>query len=267
MVVAGRRGGGAVTASRARHVLTPEHVEVRLVPAGPGSRFLALIVDSTFALAISAALYRLLVPELSGGIGYAVWATLNFVLGWGYHVYFETARRGQSPGKRLLGLRVVDGRGLPLALEQSFVRNVIRVLDLAPVFYGLGAAAIGVDRHRRRLGDLAADTMVVRESAMEAETASIARAPQFNSLRTPRVIRAIRHRISLEERELLLALSLRSGGLTPQARFDLFEAVAAHYRQKLELPEMGLSGENLVRGLVGVLFWDRRASSRPRRTA
>jgi uncharacterized RDD family membrane protein YckC len=256
-----------MTESRARFVVTPEQVEVRLVPAGPGSRFLALIVDSTFALAISSALYNLIVPTVSGGIGYAIWATLNFVLAWGYHVYFETARRGQSPGKRLLGLRVVDGRGLPLAVEQSFVRNVIRVLDLAPVFYGVGAAAMGADRHRRRLGDLAADTMVVRESRALSEAATIARAPEHNSLRTPRVIRAVRHRIGLEERELLLALSLRAASLTPQARFDLFEDMAAHYRRKLELPEMGLSGENLVRGLIGVLFWDRRAQGRARARA
>jgi uncharacterized RDD family membrane protein YckC len=253
-----------VTTGRERYVLTPEHVEVRLVPAGPGSRFLALIVDSTLAMAVSSVLYWLLVPTLSGGVGYAVWATASFVLIWGYHVYFETARRGQSPGKALLGLRVVDGRGLPLALEQSFVRNVLRVLDLLPLFYGLGAAAIAIDRHRRRLGDLAADTMVVRESRTFAEAATLARAPQFNSLRTPRVIRAIRHRIGLEERELLLTLSLRAASLTPKARFDLFEDVAAHYRRKLELPELGISGENLVRGLTGVLFWDRRASSSPR---
>jgi uncharacterized RDD family membrane protein YckC len=253
-----------VTASRARFVLTPEHVEVRLVPAGPGSRFLALVVDSSFAIALSSALYQLLVPTLSRGIGYALWATLNFVLSWGYHVYFETARGGQSPGKRLLGLRVVDGRGLPLAVEQSFVRNVVRVLDLAPLFYGVGAVAMVADRHRRRLGDLAADTMVVRESRTLTEAAAVARAPEHNSLRTPRVIRAVRHRIGLDERELLLALSLRAATLSPQARFDLFEEVAAHYRRKLELPDLGLSGESLVRGLVGVLFWDRRASARPR---
>ncbi len=254
-----------MSAGRERYVLTPEHVEVRLVPAGPGSRFLALLVDSSFAAALSGILYRFLVPTLPGGLGYAVWATLNFVLAWGYHVYFESAHRGQSPGKRLLGLRVVDGRGLPLAFEQCFVRNVVRVVDLIPAFYGVGALSLALDRHRRRLGDLAADTMVVRESRSLTEAATLVRSSQFNSLRTPRVIRAIRHRISLEERELLLAVALRAADLTPRARFDLYETMAAHYRRKLELPELGLSGESVVRGLTGVLFWDRRASSRPRR--
>jgi uncharacterized RDD family membrane protein YckC len=244
---------------RERRVLTPEHVEIRLVPAGPGSRLLALIVDSTFALALSGLLYRFLAPTLPYGLGYALWATANFVLGWGYHVYFESAHRGQSPGKRLLGLRVVDARGLPLSLEQSFVRNVLRVLDMAPVFYGVGAAALALDRHRRRLGDVAADTLVVRESRSYPEGASLARSPQFNSLRVPRVVRAIRHRISLEERELLLAMCLRAPTLRPETRFDLFEDVAAHYRRKLELPELALSGENLVRGLTAVLFSERRA--------
>jgi len=245
---------------RDRRVLTPEHVEIRLVPAGPGSRFLALTVDSMFALALSGLLYRLLVPSLPFGLGFAVWATANFVLGWGYHVYFESLHRGQSPGKRLLGLRVVDARGLPLTVEQSFVRNVLRVLDMAPVFYGVGAAALAVDRHRRRLGDVAADTLVVRDSRTYPEASTVGRSPQFNSLRVPRVIRAIRHRIGLEERELLLTLCLRAPTLQPQTRFDLFEEVAAHYRRKLELPELTLSGENLVRGLTAVLFWDLRAA-------
>jgi uncharacterized RDD family membrane protein YckC len=249
-----------MSAPRVRTVLTPEHVEVRLVPAGPGSRFLALLVDSAFALALSGLIKQFLVP-MGGGVGYAIWATLHFVIGWGYHVYFETRHGGQPPGKRLMSLRVVDARGLALTLEQSFVRNVLRVLDLAPAFYGLGAAAMVLDPHRRRLGDLAADTMVVREAGFASVASGRAAATAFNSLRTPRVLRAIRHRISLEDRELLLALSLRASALTPQARFDLSESMAAHYRQKLDLPDLGLSGESFLRGLAGVLFWDRRASA------
>lgn len=251
-------------------ILTPEQVEVRLAPAGAGSRFLALIVDGLIALSLSAFLGRLLRPLLPAGFGYAVWASLNFVISWGYHVYFETYQEGRSPGKRLLGLRVVDGRGLPVAFEQSFVRNVVRILDGVPAFYALGALVCQLDGEGRRLGDLAADTLVVRERRSAEAGREVARLPERSSLRTPRLLRLLGRRVGLEEREFLLALCLRSAEMEPKARFDLMEEVAAHYRRKLEIEGQGLSGENLVRGLTALLFWDRRGERRgsaARRTA
>lgn len=243
-------------------ILTPEQVEVRLAPAGAGSRFLALIVDGLIALSVSAFLARLLTPLLPAGLGYAVWGTLNFVLSWGYHLYFETYQDGRSPGKRLLGLRVVDGRGLPVAFEQSFVRNVMRILDGMPAFYALGALVCQLDGEGRRLGDLAADTLVVRDRRGNREARAAAALPPPGSLKTPRLLRLLGRRVGLEEREFLLALFLRAPEMEPSRRFDLMEEVAAHYRQKLEIEGTGLSGENLVRGLTALVFWDRRGEPR-----
>ena len=247
----------------ARRILTPEHVEVRLQPAGPASRFLALIVDSLIAASVSFGMTRLLGPLLPAGFAVPLFATMNFVLTWGYHVFFEVQKRGQSPGKRLLGLRVVDGRGLPLTLEQSFVRNVVRILDFAPAFYGLGALVLGLDRSRRRLGDIVADTIVVEEGRAASLAASAARREAPTSLRTPRLAAQIRRRIGIEEREFLAQLVLRADGLEPRARFDIFEEVGGHYRRRLEIEDRTLSGENLVRGVAAILF-DRLTSSRPR---
>lgn len=257
----------AAAASRVRRILTPEHVEVRLTPAGPGSRFLALIVDSVFAAAVALLVARLAGPVLPPGLAAPLFATLNFLLSWGYHVFFEVRERGQSPGKRLLGLRVVDGRGLPLTVEQSFVRNVVRVLDFAPVFYGVGAAVALLDPYRRRLGDLVADTLVVQEArASAAEIAAQAARKEAPGLRAPALSRRIRQRLGVEDRELLAHLLLRADALEPRARFDLFEEIGGHYGRRLEIDDRTLSGENLVRGVAAVLFSDRHVA-RPARGA
>jgi hypothetical protein len=188
------------------------------------------------------------------GLGLAAAITATFVVQWGWHIYFETRHEGRTPGKRLLGLRVVDGRGLPIGLAQSFVRTVVRVLDTLPLLYGLGGLVCQVDRHRRRLGDLVADTLVIREGRSFSPAASLARAPEYNSLRVPRVLRLIRRRVTLEEREFLLTLVLRADEMENRARFDLMEDVARHYRPRLGIDESRLSGESLVRGLTAVLF-------------
>jgi len=251
-----------VSHAQPRVILTPEHVEIRLEPAGVGSRFVALIVDILLVTALSAVVSQLTRGALPGAIGIIAQAMILLVLTWGYHVYFEVRHQGQSPGKRIAGIRVVDGRGLPLSLEQSFVRNVVRVLDALPVGYALGALVCQVDRHRRRLGDIAADTLVVRERAAPVYERRAADSRAFNSLRTPRMLRLVRHRVGLEEREFLAALCLRADGMEARARFDLMEEVGRHYKDRLGIEDEHLSGENLVRGLTGILFADRIAPPR-----
>ena len=245
--------------TRQRRILTPEHVPIVLVPAGVGSRFLALIVDFILLTGLTTVLAVALNLVLPRGIGAAAVTTLGFALTWGYHVYFETRRQGRTPGKRFAGLRVVDGRGLPITVEQSLLRNIVRALDFLPVFYGAGGLCTLLDRDRRRLGDILADTLVVREraSARDAATARAARLPAAhrpNALADPGTLRRIRHRLTLEERELLLDLCLRADRLGARARYDLMEEVGAHYRRKLEIDQPHLSAENLVRDLAALAF-------------
>ena len=240
-----------------RVVVTPEHVEIRLEPAGLGSRFLAFTVDLVLVLGATVLVSRLTLG-LPGGTGTLLRALLLLGLTWGYHVYFEVRHQGQSPGKRLAGIRVVDGRGLPLGLEQCFVRNVVRVLDALPIGYALGAVACQLDSGRRRLGDMAADTLVVRERLSVDFERRGRGARSWNSLKTPRVLRAARHRTSLEEREFLSVLCLRAEGLDDGARLELMEDVGRHYRERLGIDEAHLPGESVVRGLAAALFSDRR---------
>lgn len=235
-------------------ITTPEHVHIRLEPAGAGSRFLAILIDTFIVTGASAVLGLIIGSLLPRAVAMAVFVTLEFLLTWGWHIYFETRRHGRTPGKAALKLRVVDARGLPVSLYQSLVRNISRVLDFLPAFYGFGAIATLLSPNRRRLGDIIADTLVVRDAQPLAYAGTLAAERRHNSLRTPRVMRLIKHRIGLEEREFLLTLCMRADRMAPAARYDLFEQVARVYRKKLDLEEEPISGENLVRDLTAVLF-------------
>jgi uncharacterized RDD family membrane protein YckC len=235
-------------------IVTPEHVHIRLEPAGAGSRFLAILIDSVIAFAISLTIGSIFLRVLPRGMAMAFFVTVQFVVTWGWHLFFEVRRQGRTPGKRMLRIRVVDARGLPVTLYQSLVRNITRVLDFAPAFYGIAAIVTLLSPARRRLGDIVADTVVVRDAQPLVYEGKLAAVRRFNSLRTPRVQRLIRHRITLDEREFLLTLCLRAERMSPAARYDLFEEVAAVYREKLSIEEERMSGENLVRDLTAVLF-------------
>lgn len=237
-----------------RLILTPEHVPIRLSPAGLGSRFLALMADVALVLGATAAFKLVVQLIVSAGVAEAAANTAAFALFLGYPIWFETRHQGRTLGKRFFGLRVVDGRGLPITLEQSFVRNIVRALDFAPLFYGLGGLVALLDRDRRRLGDILADTLVVHERIPLRPEGRLRLERRFNALRTPATLRRIRQRVTLEERELLLTLCLRADRLEQHARYDLMEEVGSHYRRRLEIDAPELSNENLVRDLTAVLY-------------
>lgn len=239
-------------------ITTPEHVPIRLEPAGAGSRFLAIAIDSTITLAASAAIATVATYVVPRGIAGGIFVTLSLFLTWGWHIWFETRHHGRTPGKRALSLRVMDDRGLPVSLFQSLVRNFMRVVDFLPSFYGVAAAVSLVSPLRRRFGDIVAGTLVIRDAQPLIVRGQIASERRHNSLRTPRVLRLIKHRISLEEREFLLTLCVRADKLAPAARYDLMENVASVYREKLDVHDVGgeqqISGENFVRDLTALLF-------------
>ncbi len=237
-----------------RVILTPEHVPIRLTPAGLGSRFIAVLIDFFVAVSIAMAVARIAQLVLPAGLATAVTTTTSFVIMTGYHIWFEVRSQGRTLGKRMAGLRVVDGRGLPITLEQSFVRNIVRVLDFAPLFYGIGGLVSLFDRDRRRLGDLLADTLVVQERTPLTPQGDLRLDRRFNVFATPALRRRIRQRVSLEEREFLLTLCLRAGRLTESARYDLMDQVGTYYRERLDVADPHLSNENLVRDLTAVLY-------------
>jgi uncharacterized RDD family membrane protein YckC len=143
---------------------TPEGVDLDLVLAGMGSRMLAGMFDLTTQGLIVLA-YALIVEAigLDGGLGAAGFAIVTFLAIFGYDVAFEVLARGRTPGKRIVGLRVMRAGGQPIGFVTSAIRNVLRIVDILPFGYGVGVVVIFVTRKNQRLGDLVAGSVVVRE--------------------------------------------------------------------------------------------------------
>jgi uncharacterized RDD family membrane protein YckC len=145
-------------------IATPEGVSLELPLAGLGSRFVALLVDTLLQGVVFVLLvFALIVADAGGFAGAAVLALAVFALLFVYPVAFELGAAGRTPGKRWSNLRVVCDDGSPVTFRSSALRNVLRLVDILPGLYLVGAAAIFATRKNQRLGDLAAGTLVVRE--------------------------------------------------------------------------------------------------------
>lgn len=142
-----------------------EGIEIRLRIAGPTLRAGAFAIDFLIRLAIlviggiALAFAGIAIGGMAaGGVGLLMW----FLLDWFYPVLFEAGKRGATPGKRALGLRVVQANGSPITFGQSVIRNFLRFIDGMPVIiYGFGLASCLASRRFQRLGDLAAGTVVI----------------------------------------------------------------------------------------------------------
>lgn len=158
-------------------VATPERVAVSLPVAGVGSRTLAYLVDALLLTAgwlVAFFAYSLVGSLLDawGGLGTVarVLAIVSFfAVQWVYWTASEVLWRGQTPGKRLLRIRVVRADGSPVGLFESAVRNLLRFVDFLPAFYPVGLVTMLIDPQHRRLGDLAAGTLLVRDEAVDLD--------------------------------------------------------------------------------------------------
>ena len=145
-------------------ISTPEGVSLELPLAGVGSRFVALLVDTLLQMLIFVAVIVLLVVADADSFAvFAVTGVTVFALLFVYPVAFELAAGGRTPGKRWSSLRVVCDDGSPLTFRASALRNLVRLVDVLPGMYLVGAVAIFATRRNQRLGDLAAGTLVVRD--------------------------------------------------------------------------------------------------------
>jgi uncharacterized RDD family membrane protein YckC len=242
-------------------IVTPEHVLVEVFPAGLGSRFIALTIDLMLTVAVPMGVVSFVAAFLPGGVAFALQATLALVVTFAYHLYYEVRRQGRTIGKSYAGIRVVDDRGLPLTFPQSLIRNVLRAIDGLPLFYGVGAISVLVDPRHRRLGDIAARTLVIEEVSPARQRVGSAISRRFEALSGARTMRLIRHRIGLEERELINDLVLRSATLEPHERFEIMKEIGSYYRELLEIDLPTLSDENLIRALAEILG---KPGTRPR---
>jgi len=157
-------------------VETPEGIALALRPAGIVPRLLAYAIDFLIRLGLIWAI--LMVAVFMRGVGAALFFISWFALEWLYPVVFELSRMGGTPGKRALGLRVVMDSGLPVTPAAALLRNLLRVADLMPGFYALGAVAILLNKDCKRLGDMAAGTLVVYDDAARLSGELPAAAPR-----------------------------------------------------------------------------------------
>jgi uncharacterized RDD family membrane protein YckC len=233
---------------------TPENIEFAYDVAGIGSRFLAAIFDTLLIVVLQVALgvvvYMVyLAIEGSDGVQsvlLAVWAVLSFLFLWGYYIVFELIWNGQSPGKRIIGLRVVRTGGRPITFVGSAIRNLVRVIDFLPGFYGLGVVVMFIDGRSRRLGDLAAGTLVVKEQQAITLDSLTARGdgvppplPHLPGEQPPAPTLPNVHLLTTQEFELVQEFLQRRATLGRESRARLGVQLAQGLRSRLGLPSSG----------------------------
>lgn len=194
-----------------RRVATPEGIELTLHLAGPVPRALAWAIDLAIRIGIVLAIW---IPAAQlGRAGWGVVLLAMFFVEWLLPAWFEAAWRGQTPGKRLMGIMVLNDDGTPVRWPAALTRNLLRAADFLPLLYGLGLIAMLMNRDFKRLGDLAAGTVVVYQLERRVAAKKIPEAPAV----VPPIA------LQLPEQRALLELAERSTSLTQERVEELAE--------------------------------------------
>jgi uncharacterized RDD family membrane protein YckC len=237
-------------------VLTTEKVPFNYRVAGLGSRTLAWLIDFALILILLAAgiLFFSVLDIRREGLGTALGLLWAFAVNWGYFLLFEWLWNGQTLGKRALGIRVIQWKGASLTFSHSAVRNIVRFVDSLPGLYAVGFIVAACNRENRRLGDFAADTLVVHiEQRAKPIRALIGGRGDADRAR----LSLWRQRLASLEREqkqTVLDLCLRRDQLRLEERTRLFRSAARYFESRLELaPDEYESDEKFVLQLAAVL--------------
>lgn len=251
-------------------IRTPEGITFSLPLAGPVTRFLAWFVDfvcvagTVFLVNLIFGLLSMVSPDFAG----AVAALAFFVIQIGYGIATEWFWRGQTLGKRALRLRVMDAGGMRLQFNQIVIRNLLRPVDALPMLYLVGGLACLLNRRAQRLGDLAANTVVVRQPRVREPDLDQLLAGKFNSLRQhPHLEARLRQRVFAAEANAALQALLRRDDLDPTARVGLFACMAAHFKELVPFPDEtveGIPDEQYVRNVVDIVYRPRAAVEKTR---
>ena len=227
---------------------TPELVVVSYTIAGVGSRVLAGLIDLLICIALFVGLMFGLISlggsgadDTSGPTPSVAWAfaaviLMQFALVWGYYLLFEALADGQTPGKRLLRLRAVRDGGYSVGFSAAAVRNLMRIVDMQPAFsYLFGITSVAFTKNGKRLGDIVAGTLVVREALVAQPMGAASRPETANAER-------LSTQLTDEEFQLLARWSARRNTLEPERRRQLATQVAARLRNAL--PDLETGGES-----------------------
>lgn len=239
---------------------TPEGIVFSFQLAGPVTRFVAWSIDFGSIIALSVTVRSLLglLGIVSQDIASAAGILAYFVISVGYGIAMEWYWRGQTIGKRLLGLRVMDEQGLRLQFSQVVIRNLLRAVDSLPAFYMVGGVVCLITHQAQRFGDLAANTIVIRNPRISEPDLDQIFTGKYNSFQDyPHLMARLRHKASPLEAGIALQALLRRDELDPQARVELFREIASCFRKMVAFPQEatdGISDEQYVRNVADILF-------------
>lgn len=245
-----------------RHeVATPERVPFGYRVAGLGSRFLAWLIDFFVLLFLYFMGLMLGSVFLFGrpGMAMALAILWQFVLMWSYFLLFEWLWHGQTPGKHLFGIRVIDCRGTALTFFPAAVRNLLRVADSLPIPLPLGPGLLGFlvsacNRESRRLGDLAGNTLVVHVERRLRPVLALHDARGESDRQRLALLRQRLSQLDRVQKQTILDLCLRRDQLRVVERARLFQTAAQYFQKRLELaPEEHESAEKFVLQMAAVL--------------
>jgi len=241
-------------------IRTPEGIVFSQLLAGPVTRFCAWFIDQLCIqvllniLGIAINLLSVISFEFALAFYFIGW----FVIGIGYGIFFEWTWRGQTIGKKLFRLRVMDVEGMRLQFNQIVVRNLLRFVDELPLFYFVGGLTCWLNSKCQRLGDIAANTIVIRAPKIFEPDLDQLLAGKFNSLRQfPHLAARLRQNVSPAEAEVALQALLRRDKFEPVARVELFGELAEHFHAKVEFPAEatdGVADEQFLRNVVDVIY-------------
>jgi uncharacterized RDD family membrane protein YckC len=250
------------------HIKTPEGITFALPLAGPVTRFLAWVIDFACIFVIMMAINMgiQITQIVSLDFARATAILSYFLVSTGYGILCEWYYQGQTVGKRLMSVRVMDVQGLRLQFSQIIIRNLLRFIDSLPVCYLVGGLACFLSPKFQRLGDLAANTIVTRESKIPRPDLEQILTHKYNSLRDyPHLVGRLRQRTSPREANIALESLLRRNGLDPISRVELFAQIAGHFKKMIPFPQEvidGITEEQFVRDVVDVLV---QTSGTPRK--
>ena len=217
-------------------VETPEGIDLPLRPAGLMVRSLAFGIDLGIRGAILGVLF--LVLAFLGQLGMGLGSLLLFAVSWWYMVLFEVLHQGRSPGKQWMGLRVIHDDGTPIGWSASLLRNLLRFVDLLPFGYCFGAISCLQHPTFKRLGDIAAGTLVVYSERPLAR-------PQLPDA----LPRSSPVPLNLGEQRALLAFAERQAELSPARVNELAALLAQPLR--ISAPKAVSELNGMARGLLG----------------
>jgi uncharacterized RDD family membrane protein YckC len=239
---------------------TPEGIRFSLRLAGPITRFMAWSLDFFCIVAITRILNVIVgtLSVVSHDLASAFSILVYFVTSIGYGMTMEYFWRGQTIGKRLFRLRVMDEQGLSLQFHQVAIRNLLRFVDSLPLFYLVGGLACLITRNAQRLGDMAANTIVVWSPNIPEPDLDQVLMDKYNSFREyPHLEARLRQRVSPHEAGVAFQSLLRRDQLNPVARVELFRDMASHFKAIIPFPQEavdGISDEQYIRNVVDTLF-------------